>query len=274
MSGSNLSSTVQSHCKHCGKEIYKKRYNTFCNRSCAASFTNKVKTINKKCVKCGSEFEVLPHLDFKKYCSRECYDKTITVSQTDSYVRNAQEKKVCSFCSIEFTRAVTFSKKPRNPKTGKSFCSGSCRSKYVHANCNPTQHTNKSLPQQILYALLQKEFPNEPILYNDRTTLKSSIELDIVFPRLKVAIEVNGPIHYLPIFGEEKFQTVVNRDSVKMAEAYSMGYNLIVIDVSKLQKRNYEKVMTGHLTDTIKPIILGLLKKDMGHDGTSPSSIS
>lgn len=261
MKYSNLSSEVQNHCKQCGKEIYKKRDNTFCNSSCAASFTNKKEPLQKTCPKCLNLFFVPPHLKNKKYCSRACY------------LNQEKEKTeiICGFCEKSFLRLTNIAKHHKNPKTGKSFCSKSCRSKYIHANCNPTKNVIQSIPQQVLFDLLKESFPALDYLYNDRTILPSTLELDIVIPSLKIAIEVNGPTHYMPIFGQTKLEDVKLRDNSKFAEAHVLGYSLFIIDVSKLQKRDNAKFMKEQIEKYIGPVIR---EKMVGHDGTSPSSTS
>ena len=61
-------------CKHCGKRLaYEKRRNTFCNKSCAASFNNRGVQRNavakRSCLICGKETHN------EKYCSNDCFQK-------------------------------------------------------------------------------------------------------------------------------------------------------------------------------------------------------
>ena len=60
-------------CKYCGKPLpYKKRNNTFCNQSCAASYNNPIKKRTKKPVKvCQNCGKILKSKQFK-YCSNKC----------------------------------------------------------------------------------------------------------------------------------------------------------------------------------------------------------
>ena len=43
-------------------------------------------------------------------------------------------------------------------------------------------------------------------MYNNSTTISS--ELDFYFPQLKLAIEINGIVHYEPIYGSNKFDKI------------------------------------------------------------------
>lgn len=68
---------------------------------------------------------------------------------------------------------------------------------------------------------------------NDRSVLPSKLELDVYLPELSLAIEVNGPTHYQPIYGEESLKATINRDKLKAAECKSLGITLIVLDISE-----------------------------------------
>jgi len=65
-------------CKNCGRIIpYSKRQNTFCNKSCSATFNNKGivrngrKVNQKECKNCGVKFK--PHGSNKgKFCCKKC----------------------------------------------------------------------------------------------------------------------------------------------------------------------------------------------------------
>lgn len=62
---------LPKHCRNCGRKLpYEKRYNTFCNQSCNASYHNKNRCKNmNKCAYCGEKTRN------KKYCSNGCFTK-------------------------------------------------------------------------------------------------------------------------------------------------------------------------------------------------------
>lgn len=70
------------------------------------------------------------------------------------------------------------------------------------------------------------------MIQNDRALLSSGFEVDIVLPHLKLAIELNGPVHYFPLFGDQKLAKIQAADILKQMELQAIGYNLLVIDVS------------------------------------------
>ena len=52
----------------------------------------------------------------------------------------------------------------------------------------------------------------------------------IYFPKLKLAFELNGPFHYRPIYGKEKFNRIKQMDEQKKAICKSKGIDLVIID--------------------------------------------
>lgn len=54
-----------------------------------------------------------------------------------------------------------------------------------------------------------------------------NLEIDLYIPRLKTIIEVDGPSHFLPIWGEEKLQKQVNADLRKSGALLSKGFAVI-----------------------------------------------
>jgi very-short-patch-repair endonuclease len=54
-----------------------------------------------------------------------------------------------------------------------------------------------------------------------------NLEIDLYIPDLKTIIEVDGPSHFLPIWGEKKLQKQVNADLRKSGALLSKGYAVI-----------------------------------------------
>jgi hypothetical protein len=108
-----------------------------------------------------------------------------------------------------------------------------------------------------LVGLISADFPQTEIRSNVRDLLPSGLEVDILLPSLKLAIELNGPLHFLPIYGQQKLSLIQGRDYKKQQELQEMGYSLILIDVSQktYRKKLLEMLDTLYASD-IKPIIL------------------
>jgi dTDP-4-amino-4,6-dideoxygalactose transaminase len=124
------------------------------------------------------------------------------------------------------------------------YCSRSCRSINLKLSSYAHKAGGKSRSQIELFVEenLVKDFPNIEFVFNDKETIGS--ELDAYIPELKMAIEINGIIHYEPIYGEEKLTKVQNRDRQKMINCYNLGIELIVIPLGRkgLSKKQTEEI--------------------------------
>jgi len=54
-----------------------------------------------------------------------------------------------------------------------------------------------------------------------------NLEIDMFFPKLKAIIEIDGPSHFVPIWGEEKLQKQIKADSQKTGLILNKGYAII-----------------------------------------------
>jgi very-short-patch-repair endonuclease len=53
------------------------------------------------------------------------------------------------------------------------------------------------------------------------------LEIDMYFPKLKTIIEIDGPSHFLPVWGEDKLQKQIKSDKVKTGLILSKGFAII-----------------------------------------------
>lgn len=63
---------------------------------------------------------------------------------------------------------------------------------------------------------------------NDRTIL-DGLEIDIVLPDHKIAIEVNGPTHYRPIYGKAKYDRTRSNDVKKKELLRRLGFTMLCV---------------------------------------------
>ncbi len=151
------------------------------------------------------------------FCSPECHAAFRRIEYT--HVK-------CAWCSTDVLRRPDQAKKYTN-----SFCSRSCSAKHTILNRKPIE--NRSKLEKILGAHLTKTYPGM-CLFNDRKTIK--LELDIYVPSHRVAIELNGPVHYTPIYTPEKLEYVKNNDDRKVLLCIENKIHLYVIDTSSMNK--------------------------------------
>ena len=84
----------------------------------------------------------------------------------------------------------------------------------------------KFLYQEILGAGFKVDFHKKYLIQNQ------NLEIDLYIPELKTIIEVDGPSHFLPIWGEEKLQKQIKADSHKTGLILSKG--MIIIRIKNL----------------------------------------
>ena len=64
---------------------------------------------------------------------------------------------------------------------------------------------------------------------------RSGLEVDLFLPELKTAIEVDGPSHFLPIWGAEKLTKQQKSDTIKQGILIDCGY--VVLRIRQLDKK-------------------------------------
>ena len=203
----------------------------------------------------------------------QCIVCSKTFYKTKHYIKLSQKKntnQICSYCSykclgIEKTRTRTkqvtctkcgkiVTKNINDIKKSKNlFCSKSCSATYN--NLHKTTGNRRSKLEIWLEQQLDMLYPNLDILYNDKTTINS--ELDIYIKSLSLAFELNGIYHYEPIHGQEKLFKVKNNDTNKFEKCSSQNISLCIIDVSSLayfKEKNAQKYLD---------IIINIINKNL-----------
>lgn len=81
----------------------------------------------------------------------------------------------------------------------------------------------KYLYEELSVAGYRVEFHKKYLIQNE------NLEIDMYVPSLKTIIEVDGPSHFLPIWGEEKLQKQIKADNHKTGLILSKGLAIIRI---------------------------------------------
>jgi hypothetical protein len=148
-------------------------------------------------------------------------------------------------------------------KSKNHFCSHRCSA--LFSNRNRKSGNTRSKPEIYLYSLLKEEFKNLEIISNERHLLPSKLEIDIYFPSLPLAIELNGPVHYINIWG--KLKLIQSKDYKKQMELEELNIPLIIINIShiKSSKKCFE-FLFNEFNTSLKPLIYSMI------NGVSPES--
>lgn len=172
---------------------------------CNCSFTRSKNVIQSKFGKYNKEKII--------YCSHDC-----------ASMANITKQKVnCLQCNLVFDKLLNQIKKSSN-----HFCSKSCAAKYN--NTHKTKGNRRSKLESWIEQQLIIEYPELEILFNNKTTINS--ELDIYIPEIKLAFELNGIFHYEPIYGPEKLDSIQNNDRRKFQACLENKIELVLIDTS------------------------------------------
>lgn len=91
------------------------------------------------------------------------------------------------------------------------------------------------LVAQLSVAGYTPEFHKEAVIENEK------MHIDIFLPKLQVAIELDGPTHYEPIFGEEQLLKVKDADNRKNGILLNNGMSVIRIRHPKTSVNKWRK---------------------------------
>jgi len=105
-----------------------------------------------------------------------------------------------------------------------------------------------STPQKIIFDLVS-QLTSLDILVNTRKIIvnpetNTSLELDIYIKDLNLAIEVDGPMHRIPCYGQKRLEAQMKNDSIKDAQCLVNGIKLIRINTDDINIHNLENIRT------------------------------
>jgi hypothetical protein len=150
------------------------------------------------------------------YCSKIC--------QTNGQLKQIQVN--CKNCNT--TISV---KQSKIPKSKNNFCSQSCAASYN--NKHKSHGTRRSKLELWIEQQLTQLYPNLHIDYNKTSAINA--ELDIYIPSLNIAFELNGIVHYEPIYGVDKLQKIQENDISKSKACHDTRIDLCIIDTTGLK---------------------------------------
>lgn len=90
-------------------------------------------------------------------------------------------------------------------------------------------------------------------IHKKNLLVNENLEIDMYFPDLKSIIEIDGPSHFLPIWGEEKLQKQMKADQNKTGLILSKGFIIIRV-------KNLSDSLSLFKQEEIKTKILSILE--------------
>ena len=126
---------------------------------------------------------------------------------------------------------------------------------YNHHLLKPTGR-NKSKAESILSDFIRGDFPTLQVQNNVRTLLSSGLEIDVYLPECGLAIELNGPTHYSPIYGQQALEKTQMKDQMKQDELQERQITFLTVDISQLRNvKQTTDFLDCYYKEHIKPLI-------------------
>ena len=164
----------------------------------------------------------------------------------DSHLDNYNTKVKCLECDILFEK-----KNKDFRRSTKHFCSQSHAASYN--NRNKKYGIRRSKLEVFLEEQISQAFPSLDVEYNYRHP-DIGYELDIYFSILSLAIEINGIVHYKPIYGEDKLGKIQAIDKTK--DEKCKEHNIALITIPNLASL---KTIQDEVWTEVKNIIQSIL---------------
>jgi hypothetical protein len=138
------------------------------------------------------------------------------------------------------------------------FCSKSCAASFN--NRHKEHGCRRSRLERYIEQRLNQEFGDLVFTCNGLDIIGA--ELDFYFPELNLAVEVNGIMHYKPIYGLAKLKQIQDSDQHKAMFCRKQKIKLKIIDVSR--EVSYTKSMREKYWKVVKKLVASRLKR-AGH---------
>ena len=115
-----------------------------------------------------------------------------------------------------------------------------------------TSKTGSKMERSILDGLLNEGFKVEP--HKQQILGTTRLHIDLFLPTINVAIEVDGPSHFLPVWGEDALAKTKKYDQKKSGLIVGKGYKLIrIAQLHEYSKARSQKVLS-ELVSVLKDI--------------------
>lgn len=184
------------------------------------------------------------------FCSLECYSKT----------RITSCEFPCGQCGSTVIRRIA---EVRKSKSNRFFCSPVCSAKYNnYRRTIKSGLSSRSRAEDYVIELIKFSFPNLETVPNARLPFTNYMELDVWLPTINMAIELNGPMHYFPIHGDEKLAKIQNADFQKQLMLHNSGVRYFIVDISTLRSTNKKSMefLKQHFEHVMLPVISALVE--------------
>jgi len=108
------------------------------------------------------------------------------------------------------------------------------------------------LEKYLLENLVTNNYRTIP--HKEQILSNTKLHIDLFLPELNIAVEVDGPSHFLPVWGEEALKRNQEYDNKKTGLLIGKGINLIRIKQQKDFSKSRAKIIFGRLMEAIADV--------------------
>jgi very-short-patch-repair endonuclease len=112
-----------------------------------------------------------------------------------------------------------------------------------------TSKTGSKLEKYILDYLLSKNFKVD--FHKEQILSNTKLQIDLFLPTMSIAIEVDGPSHFLPVWGEEALKKNILYDQKK--QGLILGKGLVLIRIK--QTKDFSKARAQEICENLLSLI-------------------
>lgn len=112
--------------------------------------------------------------------------------------------------------------------------------------------TGSKLEHFVLQFLINEGFKTE--FHKEQILSNTKLQIDIFLPTMNIAIEIDGPSHFSPVWGEEVLQKNIAYDKKKTGLLIGKGYKLIRIKQTKDFSKSRANMICSKLLQSIATI--------------------
>jgi len=124
-------------------------------------------------------------------------------------------------------------------------------SKAYKAIREASKHGSK-LEKFLLKGLIKANY--KPSFHVEHKLANQKLEIDILIPSLKLAIEIDGPSHFEPIWGEENLKRNKKSDKQKSGLLLGAGFKLIRVKHAGETSQKFYRDILAKLIDAVQSV--------------------
>lgn len=108
-----------------------------------------------------------------------------------------------------------------------------------------TSKTGSKLEKFIMDGLIKNGYRVE--FHKEQTLLNTKLQIDLFLPELNIAIEVDGPSHFLPVWGDDVLKRNIKYDNKKTGLLLGRGCSIIRVK----QTRDFSPARAKQILDSV-----------------------